>query len=267
MKSPAIAFPNVSILMYHQVGRFSSPKTHRAVFCSVDRFRVQMAWLKLSGNHVISLDDAWKGLFHGAPLPTRPVVLTFDDGYENFSEHAWPVLQRYNYPATVFLVSNYIGDQAPWLDETMPPSRLMNASTIRRLHNEGVSFGSHTLTHCRLSRLEQGQQRAEIFDSKAAIEDLFGDAVHDFCYPYGDYDVRSRDLLSEAGYRLGLTCIRGAANTAHNAYEIPRKAISYGDSLFGFFWKLHLKNARKDHSIHNPEHIVKGQNGNNTSRL
>lgn len=217
-----------------------------------------MAYLKWTGHHVISLTDACKGIFHGTPLPPRPVVITFDDGYENFSEFAWPVLQHYGFPATVYLVSRLVGRRAAWLDKDMADASLMDAPTIRRLRAEGVSFGSHTLTHCRLSKLDEKHQRAEIFDSKAELEDMLGEEMPDFCYPYGDYDIRARDLVAEAGYRTALTCIRGAANTADNAFEIPRKAISYGDSLIGFAWKLHMKNARKNHSKHNPEHVVRG---------
>jgi peptidoglycan/xylan/chitin deacetylase (PgdA/CDA1 family) len=91
-------------------------------------------------------------------------------------------------------------------------------------------------------------QRNEIFGSKAALEDLLGAEVPDFCYPCGLCDQRSRDLVEEAGYRTGLTCIRGAANTSHNPFDLTRKAISYGDNLIGFMWKVHMKHERKGRS-------------------
>lgn len=237
--------PAVSILMYHQVGEFPSPKAHRACFCHVRRFANQMRYLQLFGYSVISLDAAYKGLFEGAPLPQRPVVLTFDDGYENFREYAWPILQRYGFPASVFLVTERLGKPAGWLDDGGSNAPLMSPATIRALHREGVHFGSHSLSHPRLSKIDPARMQAEIIDSKRSLEDLLGVAVPDFCYPYGDYDTRVRDTVAEAGYRLGLTCIRGAANTADNALEIPRKAISYGDNLAGYVWKLHMKHARK----------------------
>ena len=100
------------------------------------------------------------------------------------------------------------------------------------------------MSHPRLTQLTAAQQRQEIFGSKQALEDLLGSEVPDFCYPYGDYNIQVRDLVQEAGYRTGLTCIRGAANTAHNPFELPRKAISYGDNLIGYAWKLHMKHKR-----------------------
>lgn len=246
MQRPVDGQPPVSILMYHQVGRFARPKAHRAVYCDVGRFAWQMGWLKRGGYHVISLDEAWRGLYQGAPLPERAVVLTFDDGYENFAEHAWPILRRHGFPAAVFLVASLVGRRADWLDDMGERPALMSGPTIRRLQGEGVTFGSHAVDHVRLSALPAHEQRRQIVDSKRMLEDLLGQPVRHFCYPYGDYDAHCRDLVAEAGYCTGLTCIRGAANTADNAFELPRKAISYGDNLLGFWWKLHMKHDRKD---------------------
>jgi peptidoglycan/xylan/chitin deacetylase (PgdA/CDA1 family) len=232
--------------MYHQVGPFPQRPKHKAAFCHVGRFAAQMAYLRLGGYNVISLEQLHRGLFEGAPLPPRSVVLTFDDGYENFREHAWPVLRRHGFPATVFMVTNQLGRNAGWLTPDFTPAPLMSPATVRELAAQGVSFGSHTLNHARLSELDAAQQRREIFDSKAALEDVLGQPVADFCYPYGLYNERARDLVAEAGYRTGLTCIRGAANTGDNAFELPRKAISWGDNLIGYAWKLHMKHARKN---------------------
>ena len=231
--------------MYHQVGEFARPAAHRAAYCHIDRFRSQLRYFKRFGYNVLSLAQAHAALFEGAPLPPRSVVLTFDDGYENFREHAWPALQEHGFPATVFLVSSLLGRTARWLVNDDPQPPLMSASTVRQLHREGVHIGSHAVSHTRLSTLSPDQIRAEVFDSKAALEDVLGASVPDFCYPYGDYNPVARDLVREAGYRTGLTCIRGAANLADNPFEIPRKAISYGDNLVGVAWKLHFKHARK----------------------
>jgi peptidoglycan/xylan/chitin deacetylase (PgdA/CDA1 family) len=195
---------------------------------------------------VLSLADACAVLFGRKPLARPAVVLTFDDGYDNFHEPAWPILQDNGFPATVFLVSDLLGQPSRWLGaEFGQHPRLMDGPTVRRLADEGVSFGSHACSHPRLSTLPPQQMRREIFDSKAMLEDVLGRAVPDFCYPYGDYNEQARDLVQEAGYHSGLTCIKGPANTAHNPFEIPRKAISYGDNLVGFAWKLHVKNKRK----------------------
>jgi peptidoglycan/xylan/chitin deacetylase (PgdA/CDA1 family) len=231
--------------MYHQVGEFERPASHRVLYSDVGRFRAQMRFLKWAGFQVIGLDHACRGLFEGAALPPRPVVLSFDDGYENFERHAWPVLHELGYPCSVFVVTGQLGGPARWLGDGAQSAPLMDPATVRRLHREGVDFGSHTQSHARLSTLPDAQLRAEVRDSKATLEDLLGAPVPHFCYPYGDYDRRARDASVEAGYRAALTCIRGAANLADNPHEIPRKGISYGDNLLGYAWKLLVKNERK----------------------
>ena len=241
------ARPALSILMYHQVGRFAAPATHRALYCHVDRFRAQLAYLRHLRFTVMDLGQVQACLFAGQPLPPRAVALTFDDGFADFREHAWPLLQEHGFPATLFAISALIGQQATWMSgpEFPDPAPLLDGPALRALQQEGLHIGSHGMSHQRLTRLTQQQARAEVFDSKAALEDLLGVAVPDFCYPYGDYNRQVRDLVQEAGYRSGLTCVRAAANYARNPFELPRKAISYGDSLAGYAWKLHVKHARK----------------------
>jgi len=239
----------ISILMYHQVGHFVRPRSHRATFCEVRRFRAQMRALKLFGYRVITLDDALACVEGRLDLGGDAVVLTFDDGYRNFADHAHPILQRLQLPATVFLVAGLIGDRARWLaadGRAAPP--LLDRDAILALRAAGVAFGSHTLSHPRLTRIDQPTRRREIEDSKALLERLLGEEVRYFCYPSGDLDARVAAEVRAAGYRAALTCIRGSAGRADDPLLLPRKAISYGDSLAGFFWKLHMKHGKKQPS-------------------
>lgn len=244
LKNPSLS-PPITVLMYHQVGRFNNPKLHRPVYCDVGRFRRQMAWLYWFGYNVISWDDAYACLFQGKPIPPRAVVLTFDDGCENFHEYAWPVLKKYNFPVTMFLVAGMLGESTRWMDDVPEEAPLMDVKTIRNLQEEGVHFGAHSMNHVRLALCSPEDARDEIFSSKSKLESILEMPITDFCYPYGSYNEQVADMVSEAGYRSGLTCIRGAANYAKNPFEIPRKAISYGDTLPGYLWKIHKKNVVK----------------------
>lgn len=245
MDSPNPA-PPISVLMYHQVGRFAEPTQHRSSFCDVRRFRAQMGLLKTLGYRVVSLREAQAALFEGQPLAGRSVVLSFDDGYENFAEHALPVMAEFGYPSVLFAVSGLLGQPARWLSSGGQDSPLMSAQQLRQLRSAQVEIGSHTVSHPRLSQLGATEATREIADSKAALEQSLGEAVDFFAYPYGDYNPAVRDAVERAGYQAAVTCSRGLANTAPNPFEIPRKAIAYGDSLVGFFWKLAVKNRRKD---------------------
>jgi peptidoglycan/xylan/chitin deacetylase (PgdA/CDA1 family) len=235
-----------SILMYHQVGEFERPKSHRATFCHIRRFKAQMAYLHRLGYRVLSLQAALDGLFGSGRLSRHSVVLTFDDGYENFRQNAFPVLQHYGYPATVFLVSDLMGRHAEWLAEDgRYAADLMDETTIKELRAHNIVFGSHTLTHPLLTRVDRARQVREIADSKSALENLLGEEVKFFCYPGGDYDEDVVTRVREAGYKAALTCDRGEATPYENPLTLPRKAISFGDSLIGYFWKLHMKHKKK----------------------
>jgi peptidoglycan/xylan/chitin deacetylase (PgdA/CDA1 family) len=236
----------VSILMYHQVGEFPRPTAHRATFCHVRRFAAQMAYLYHLGYTVVSLQDALDGLFGDRPLPRHAVVLTFDDGYQNFRDHAFEVLGRYGFHATVFLVAGLLGKNAQWLaDDGRVASKLMDRDTVRQLQGENLTFGSHTLSHPNLTRISPEQRTKEIFRSKAELEDLLGEEVKYFCYPNGDFDNDVVAMVREAGYRAAVSCVRGSATASDTIFALPRKAISFGDSLVGFLWKLHMKHKKK----------------------
>jgi peptidoglycan/xylan/chitin deacetylase (PgdA/CDA1 family) len=236
----------VSILMYHQVGEFPPPAAHRATFCHIRRFTAQMAYLHRLDYAVISLQDALDGLFGHRSLPRHAVVLTFDDGYQNFRDHAFDVLWRHGFPATVFLVSGLLGKNTQWLaDDGRIASKLMDRNTIRQLQGENLTFGSHTLSHPKLTCVSPQRRTEEIFRSKADLEDLLGEEVKYFCYPNGDFDDDVVATVRKAGYKAAVTCVRGSATASDNLFTLPRKAISFGDSLVGFFWKLHMKHKKK----------------------
>ena len=243
----------INILMYHQVGEFAPMKAHRSTYCDHRRFASQMAYLARFGYTVLSMDQVLACLRGQAPVPDKAVALTFDDGYENFYEYAWPVLQKHGFPALVYLISDLLGQPSNWFaadGRDTPP--LMSAARVRQLRGEGVDFGSHTATHIKLSEQDTPRIREEVTRSKAALEDVLGEPVNHFCYPFGSHDLRAVDAVADAGYLSGTTCIRSPASVADDPLTLPRKAISYGDNLLGYYWRLHMKNTPKRPSIRRP---------------
>ena len=241
----------VQILMYHRVGDFPGRvKAHGALYCHLPRFRAQMKLFKLLGYRVISLDEAAAGLRGDAPLPPRPLVLTFDDAYVDFLENAAPVLKAHGYPATVYAVSGLVGKTSSWVaPEGLEPASLMNAAQLRAVQDLGFTIGSHTVTHPRLAQADDARIRAEARDSKAALEDILGTRVDHFCYPYGSHDIRAVEAAAAAGYVTGTTCVRAAATPEDDLLTLPRKAVSRGDDMFGVAWKLLTKNLPKHAQI------------------
>jgi peptidoglycan/xylan/chitin deacetylase (PgdA/CDA1 family) len=241
----------VQILMYHRVGDFPGRvKAHGALYCHLPRFRAQMKLFKLLGYRVISLDEAAAGLRGEAPLPPRPLVLTFDDAYVDFLENAAPVLKAHGYPATVYAVSGLVGKTSSWVaPEGLEPASLMNAAQLRAVQDLGFTIGSHTVTHPHLAQADDARICAEARDSKAALEDILGTRVDHFCYPYGSHDIRAVEAAAAAGYVTGTTCVRAAATPEDDLLTLPRKAVSRGDDMFGVAWKLLTKNLPKHAQI------------------
>jgi len=236
----------LSILMYHQVGRFAPMRRHRANYCDHRRFAAQMAYLRAFGYRVIDLDMALRLLAGSGPIPPRTLVLTFDDGYAGFLTYALPVLERHGFPATLYAVSGRLGGRAQWLAE---PGReipaLLGAAEIKALRASGVTIGSHGVSHVRLAAATPDRRRRELIESKAALEDLLGAEVRHLCYPYGSFDLATVRAAAAAGYASATTCLRGAAVAADHPLALPRKAISFGDNLLGYAWQLAVKNAPK----------------------
>ena len=247
----------INILMYHQIGDFAPMRTHRATYCDHRRFAVQMAYLARFSYRVLSMDEVLACVHGEMPVPPRAVALTFDDGYENFYEYAFPELERHGFPAMVYLISGMLGKSAGWFaadGRDTPP--LLSAARIRDLRRAGVDFGSHSVSHRKLARVGPAIIRDEVVRSKIALEDLLGEEVRHFCYPYGSHDLRTMAAVAEAGYLTATTCMRAPAGPADDPLALPRKAISHGDNLLGFMWRLHMKNTpntdllRRDRPLH-----------------
>jgi len=236
----------ISILMYHQVGDFAPMRTHRANYCDRRRFAAQMGFLARFGYRVLSLDQALGVLRGERPAPPRAVVLTFDDGYDNFADHALPVLQRHGFPATVYAISGWLGRRAEWFakDPGRPIPTLMSAARLRGIQDAGITIGSHTHSHARLAEVDARTKRDELTRSKSMLEDALGVPVQHLCYPFGSFDHDTVHAAAETGYLSATTCLRGGAEVLiDHPLVLPRKAISYGDNLLGYWWKVAVKQA------------------------
>ena len=163
------------------------------------------------------------------------------------------VLQRHGFPAMVYLISGMLGQPSSWFAQdgrATPP--LMSAERVRQLRREGIDFGSHSASHVKLAEQSGERIRDEVTRSKRELEDVLGEPVAHFCYPYGSHDLRAVEAVAEAGYRCATTCVRAPATSADDPLTLPRKAVSWGDNLLGLFWRLHMKNTPKQAPIRRP---------------
>jgi peptidoglycan/xylan/chitin deacetylase (PgdA/CDA1 family) len=231
----------VRLLNYHQVGDFPKRPARRSLYCHAARFTAQMEYLRQGGFHVLTMDEAAARLRGERALPERAVVLTFDDGYENFYTHAFPVLARHRYGAIVYVLSGLIGQTARWYArDGRDPPRLLGRDQIVELRRAGIEIGSHGVSHLKLAETESEQVREELVRSKSELEDLLGEEVRHFCYPYGSHNAAVVEAARAAGYATAVTNVRRAARRGDDLLALPRKVISHGDGRLKYAWKVRL---------------------------
>jgi peptidoglycan/xylan/chitin deacetylase (PgdA/CDA1 family) len=220
------------VLMYHSIQPYQWDPFLITVHPA--RFERQMRWLYRSGRRGVSMRELLAARSRGAA--TDLVGLTFDDGYRDFAEHALPVLRRYRFTATVFVVAERIGGRNEW-DADGPPKEIMADDEIRRIDGAGMEIGSHGLRHVRLSATCRASLRAELVCSRQILESVVRHPVRGFCYPYGDLDRRAVEEVRRVGYDYACAVGRSALDGRH---AIPRTYVGDRDAWL----RLTAKNIR-----------------------
>jgi peptidoglycan/xylan/chitin deacetylase (PgdA/CDA1 family) len=218
----------IPILMYHNIARVPQDvRVYRSLYVSPSSFARQMAMLKMLGYRGVSMSDAMPYL--RGEKDGRIAVITLDDGYVDNLEFAMPVLQRYGFTATCYVVSSLVGQYNVWdADRLGVRKPMMTGDQLRAWHDGGMEVGAHTRTHVRLSQCTEQQQRDEVHGSKAELEDRLGLRIGQFCYPYGDHDDRAVDAVRNAGFDAATTTHRGRAEAkpSIDVMRLPRIQVA-----------------------------------------
>ena len=222
----------VDILMFHSIAAAPGPTSVAPAL-----FAAQMEALARSGLPVISLDRLAAARNGGAALPPRAVILTFDDGFRDFADAAWPVLRGRGWPVCVFLPTGAIGGAETWRGRADPPRPLMGWDMIARLAAEGVSFGAHSVSHPDLLALGPAARRAELQQSRDTIAARLGRAPDHFAAPYGRSDAALQASLA-AMFATACGTGLGQAGLASNLHDLPRLEMFYFADLAR--WQAHL---------------------------
>lgn len=213
----------VPILMYHTLDA-SRVSDYAAV--SAQHFYEQMAFIKKRGYRVISLEDYCRMVKNRQPYAHDLVVITFDDGFKD-NVRAAEILQKFDFPATIFLVTDKIGTDFH-----------LSAEDIRAiLRNSRVGIGSHTLTHRSLYMLDGQTQRSEIAGSKEKLQAMFGHKITTITYPGGGYNNETIRLARDADYLCACTTNRGFSRT-RELFALRRIKVTDRDTEFSLWAKL-----------------------------
>ncbi|WP_084958966.1 polysaccharide deacetylase family protein [Thermoactinospora rubra] len=212
----------VPILMYHSVTDRPNPLTAPLAVRPGD-FAEQMAYLADRRFTPMTMSGLVAALNQGN-VPPRPIVVTFDDGYADFHEHALPVLERHGFPATVFLTSGWVADAGP--DAAgRPLDRMLSWSQAREAAQAGIEIGGHSHSHPQLDQLPDAELRQELRRNKALLEDKIGQPVATMAYPYGYSSARVRREVYKAGYFAACAVNNAVAADRHDLLAIPRLTV------------------------------------------
>jgi peptidoglycan/xylan/chitin deacetylase (PgdA/CDA1 family) len=226
----------VVILQYHQIMDLSADLDPWGLVVSPAQFEWQIAYLHRAGFRCLSLNEALRAMTSGSRLPHRSVVLTFDDGYRDLYTVVQRVLAKFDFVATVFVVTSRMGQNSDWYgqkdDLGMP---LLSWAEAVELTKSGFTFGSHTDTHPFLPQLGDEAVGRELRDSKAILEARLGVSVEWLAYPYNQVDERVRRLVAECGYAAACGNTQGPVDRFHTW----RTECNRTDTALAFVWKAH----------------------------
>jgi len=215
----------VPIILYHYIRINPNPRDREGFSLSTPpaMFAAQMQYLADHGFHVLPLHQAVVAIKNHTPLPARPVALTFDDGYADFFTQAVPILARYGFTATNFVITGRMG-----LPGFMTPSQVVAADAM------GFDIGAHTVDHVMLAATSTTRATWEMRQSKLALEELLGHPVLDFAYPYGSFNLYDMAEARTLGFETAVSTLYGVVHYAGQLFDLSRVRIGGGLPLTDF---------------------------------
>lgn len=236
----------VPVLNYHQV----NDQFHTPITTTTANFEKQMQYLHDNGYHAITQAQYRDYIENEGPLPDKPVLITFDDGYQDNYVNAWPILKKYDMTATIFIVTGYVSYYPLYL----------TWEEVKEMNGDHMEFGSHTVSHLPLIGMDAQQVRRELTDSKAAIEARIGH-IDFIAYPEGKYNDMIAAETKEAGYAGAFTVNVGRTYPSDDHYSLNRVAVFEGgvhsfdhfrfrlimSTLCSYLWRSHAYVVRTLH--------------------
>lgn len=245
---PAVDWKRPRVLMYHMVREHIDGAKFNKLRVTPAQFEQQVAWMKQQGFHFVTMQELQA---NWGQHPKKTVAITFDDGYLDNLENAYPILEKYQAKATIYVVvDRHDRDWSTYKKAHHNSGELarepkLNDEQVMFLAKSGlVEIGSHTMTHANLAKLDDAHCLAELTESKQQLEQLIQQPVTSFAYPFGIYSARDVELAKQAGYENAVTTIEGINGEQPDFMQLQRIKISGKDSLFAV--KLRLKLGKRE---------------------
>ncbi|WP_353172248.1 polysaccharide deacetylase family protein [Acinetobacter rudis] len=232
------------VLMYHMVREHIPGAKFNKLRVKPAEFEKQVVWMKQNGFNFVTmqqLEDHW------GQHPEKTVAITFDDGYLDNLEQAFPILKKYNVPATIYVVvDRHERDWSTYKKahhnsgELMREAKLTDEQVVLLAESGLIEIGSHTLTHANLAQLDDKECLTELVQSKQLLEQMINKPVNSFAYPFGIYSARDVEMAKQAGYSNAVTTVEGIDRDDADLLQLKRIKISGKDSLFVVKCRLRL---------------------------
>lgn len=203
---------SIPVLTYHSVGNTNGNE----LVISPELLDKEMQWLKDNGYTTLTLAEAYSFFSENKPVPKKSVVLTFDDGYVDNYTLMYPILKKYGFKATIFVITNTVDNSSGYL----------TSAQLKELESNGISIESHTVYHSKLETLSNQNQLEEMKNSKLFLEGLLNKKVDYIAYPFGSYNDVTLQAAKEAGYTMAFSMDRGWSKTNNGIYKLHRVYIS-----------------------------------------
>lgn len=218
-KESAKSIESIPILMYHYVRDYTDSSDPIGVNLSVSpqKFAKQLDLLKADGYTTITFKDLLSN-----NLPVKPIILSFDDGYKDFYQNAFPLFKERQMKAVSFVIADFVGRD-----------QYMNNSEIKVLDEYGIEIGSHTLSHPDLTKISSDKANEEIVKSKAVLEQIIGKSIVSFCYPSGKFNDATEADVEKAGYSYAVTTQSGLAKLA-SPFALTRYRMNADTNISNF---------------------------------
>jgi len=212
--------------MYHSIELMPKSTIMRSLHVPPLRFKFQMWILKKFGFKGLSLKEL-KPYLDG-DKKGKVVGITFDDGYQNNLLNAAPILKKYNFTATCYIVSDSVGSSNTWdLQKGITQRPLMTETEVKTWLKLGMDIGAHTKTHADLLAIPDQKAQNEISDCKCKLEKIYNVKVTDFCYPFGRFNELVVNMTKDSGYLSATTMNRGRVNSKSDRFMLPRIPINH----------------------------------------
>lgn len=223
----------VPVLMYHSI----SNKKGNEIQMSKDLFEIQMKFLKDNNYITLSLDELYDFLSFNKPIPKKSVVITFDDGYIDNYLNAYPILKKYNFRATIFVITDNVDKY----------SHTINSNEIKEMSLNGIDIMSHTEKHEDLSSINYDKQLYSMKTSKSFLEKILNKRINYIAYPYGKWNASTLKAAKDSGYTMAFSTSGTWSDKSDGIYKLDRVYINSNSTLSEFQRRLTNRNYNNIH--------------------